>query len=114
MKTMFNRSLSALAAAALTAGTVALATPVHAAPAEDSVTVSIGDLDMSNPSDQARFDRRVRGAARQICGSQQLQPIQMARQVSSCQAEVVANAKADVEIARAKEGGPFRLTLRSH
>jgi UrcA family protein len=113
MKTMFNRTVSALAAAALAAGTVALTAPAHAAQSEDSVTIAVGDLDLSNPSDTARFERRVRTAARGICGTHQIQPVNMARQVTACQAEVVSNAKADAELALAKSGGPFRLALRA-
>lgn len=112
---MFKRPLAALAAAAVTAAAIALTTPVHAAqPAEDSVAVSYGDLDLSTADGSARFERRVRNAARSLCGSAQLQPINMARQVSACQQSAIANAKADAEIAMAKSDAPVRLALRTN
>jgi UrcA family protein len=111
---MFKRPLAALAAAAVAAGAIALTTPVHAAqPTEDSVAVSYGDLDLSTADGSARFERRVRNAARSLCGSAQLQPINMQRQVSACQQTAVANAKADAQVAMAKSGGTVRLALRT-
>src|SRR5688572_9869334 len=65
---MFTRTLSALAAAGLTILTVAAATPLHAQPIDDQVQVRISDLDLSSADGAAIFDRRVRAAARQICG----------------------------------------------
>lgn len=112
---MFKRNFAALAAAAVTAGAIALTTPAHAAAqAEDSVAISYGDLDLSTADGSARFERRVRQAARSLCGWSQLQPIDMQRQVSACQQSVVANARADAEVATARIGGPFRLTLRTN
>ncbi|HEX2762643.1 MAG TPA: UrcA family protein [Allosphingosinicella sp.] len=110
---MFKRNLAALAAAAVTAAGIAIATPASAEPSEDSVAVSYGDLDLSTANGSARFDRRVRNAARTLCGWNQLQPIDMQRQVSACQEAAIANAKADARVAMAKNGGPFRLALRA-
>ena len=109
---MFKRPLAALAAAAVTAGAIALTTPVHAAqPTEDSVAGRYAALDLSTAAGSARFERRVRDAARSLCGTAQLQPINMARQVSACHRTAVANAKADAQVAM-KDGGPVRLALR--
>ncbi|MGA9583031.1 MAG: hypothetical protein WBR13_13795 [Allosphingosinicella sp.] len=54
-----HRTLSALAALAMTAGTLALAAPAHAAPAEDIVSISLEGLDSANPADAVRIDRRI-------------------------------------------------------
>ena len=109
---MFKRSLFAIAAAAVTAGAVALAAPANAAPVEDAVTIAVGDLDLSNPADVVRFDRRVQSAARSICGTPQFQPLDLSRQVTACQAQIVANAKAEAQVALAGKAGAIRLALR--
>jgi UrcA family protein len=96
---MFTRTFSALAAAALTIGTLALSTPVRAAPAEDQVTVRIGDLDLSSARGAATFDRRVRSAAREICGWATPVDLNMQGQISECQTSVVASARQEIEIA---------------
>lgn len=111
---MFNRMLTALAAAAVTAGAVALAVPAQAAPAEDSVTISLAGLNLADPANAARIDRRIRNAARQVCGSDLVQPIGLMEKAAACEKSVVADAHNSVELAAARQGGPFRLTLRSH
>lgn len=107
------RTLSALAAAALTVGAFALTAPAHAAPAEDGVTVSLDGLNPADPADSERIARRIRGAARELCGSQQLQPVRLMQQAAACEKAAVAEARTAVELAAARQGGPFRLTLRS-
>jgi UrcA family protein len=93
---MFTRTLSALAAAGLTVATLALATPLHAAPADDEVvTVMIGDLDLASADGAARFDRRVRAAARSICGTMPAD-LNMQKQVADCQEEVIAGARTEL------------------
>ena len=96
---MFTRTISALAAAALTVGTLALSTPVRAEPADYQVSVRIGDLDLSTARGAATLDRRVRAAARQICGWVPVSNLNMQRQVSDCQESVVAGARQEIEIA---------------
>ena len=110
---MYHRTLSALAAAALTAGTVAFAVPAQAAPADDNVTISLDGLNPADPADAARIDRRIRNAARDACGSQRIQPVRLMQVASDCEKAMVANARSDVELAAARRGGPFRLTLRT-
>jgi len=96
---MFTRSLSAVAAAGLTVATLAFATPIRAAPAdEEVVTVTIGDIDLASADGAARFDRRVRAAARSICGTMPAD-LNMRRQVADCQDEVTSSAR--TELARA-------------
>ena len=100
---MFARTLSAFAAAGLTVATLAFATPIQAAPAdEDMVTIAIGDLDLSTADGAASFDRRVRAAARSICGTMPAD-LNMQKQVADCQDEVIADAR--TELARAPAGG---------
>ena len=56
---------AAVAAIALSAATP---TPVQAQLAKRAQTVSFADLNLSDPSDARRFDRRVARAAEILCG----------------------------------------------
>jgi UrcA family protein len=111
---MFNRSLSALAAMALTAGTVAFSSaPACAAEADQEVTVALSDLDLSTSADQAKLDRRVKLAARQLCGDVPVLDFRQASVVSACRNQAIENARADVQIARNAAGTRMaRLALR--
>jgi UrcA family protein len=111
MKTM-NRMLSALAAFAMTTGTLALAAPANAATADDAFSISIEGLNPSNPADAARIDRRVRTAAADLCGSNQIQPIRMRAMAAACEEAVVADARSAVQLAAVRQATPFRLALR--
>ena len=111
---MMTRTLSAVAALALTAGTLALSTPAHAASGEVGVTVRYGDLDLGSAAGKARFDRRVRNAARAICGSTLRQPLNMQTQIAACQEEVIAGAQADLETALGERPDGTRLALRGN
>ena len=110
---MLTRTFSALAAAALTVGTLALSTPVKAAPAEDQISVRIGDLDLSSARGAATLDRRVRAAARQICGWVPVSDLNMQAQVSECQDSVVASARQEIEIALNASRPQQRIALAS-
>lgn len=107
-----HRTLSALAALAMTAGTLAFAVPAHAAPAEDSVSISLEGLDSSSPADAVRIDRRIRTAAQSLCGSKRIQPMHMRVQAEACEEAVTADARSAVQLAAARQSTPFRLTLR--
>jgi UrcA family protein len=110
---MLTRTLSALAAAALTAGTLALATPLHAAEAESrSVAIAIDDLDLSRSKDVATLERRVRGAARAICGWHPTAPLRERRDADACEAQVLADARSDIQTAIAARTSR-RLALRA-
>ena len=102
--------LSALAA--LAAGTLALAAPAQAAPADDGVSISLEGLDAADPADAARIDRRIRTAAQSLCGSKVIQPVRMREKAASCEEAVVADARSAVQLAAAKQGTPFRVALR--
>ena len=107
-----HRSLSALAALAMTAGSLALAAPAHAAPVEDVVSISLEGLDAADPADAARIDRRIRTAAQDLCGSKAIQPVRMRQKAADCEAAVTADARSSIQLA-ARQGTPFRLALRA-
>ena len=112
---MFNKTVSAVAAALLATGTVALSTPAFAAELDEvSVPVRVGDLDLGTAEGAARLDRRIRAAAREICGHAPAQDLVMQKVVGSCQARVVADAAAEVRtvVAAASRSGepPVRGT----
>ena len=113
---MFERNLSALAATALTAGTVALSSaPAQASTIdEQTISVSIADLDLSTPKGTARLERRVRYAARQICGWDSGLTLGLKRKVAECHEQVIASAQDDVDLAIQRSGQrPGRLALRA-
>jgi UrcA family protein len=60
---MFARNFAALAGSAML-----LATPALAQMEAQSQTVSVGDLDLSSESGQARLQRRIGQAASSVCG----------------------------------------------
>ena len=110
---MLKRTLSAIAAAALAAGTVAIATPAVAAQAQDGITIAYGDLDLSTDAGKARLDRRVRQAARSFCGDVPLQNIGQRTAVLACHSEVAAAAEEDLRTAMAAKATSVRLALRN-
>lgn len=107
-----HRTLSTIAALAMTAGSLALAAPAHAAPVEDVVSISLEGLDSSNPADAVRIDRRIRSAAQSLCGSNQIQSLRMRGQAEACEESVTADARSAVRLAAAQQRTPFRLALR--
>ena len=112
---MFNKTVSAVAAALLATGTVALSTPAFAAELEDKVSVKVGDLDLGTAKGAARLDRRIRAAAREICGHVPHQDLAMQALVESCQAQVVAGVAAEarsVVTAANGRGEPLVLGTR--
>ncbi|MEA3038646.1 MAG: hypothetical protein QOE79_1159 [Sphingomonadales bacterium] len=107
---MFTRSISALGAVAMAASTLFLATSASAAPAsEDAVFVSYAGLDMSNLSDAARFDRRLRAAAEEYCGQVPGTDVRLFSKVRACRGAVVANAKAELALAGKDRGTAIAL-----
>lgn len=104
--------LTALGAAALAAS--ALTSPAAAAPAgETSVAVSYAGLDLANPADAARFDQRLRVAARDVCGDATALDLRMSAKVGTCQTEAIARAKSDVQVAM-RTGGSRVVALRTN
>jgi UrcA family protein len=99
---MFNRTLSALGAAALAASALLAAAPAAAASAsEDGVTIRYADLDLSNPADALRFDSRVRTAARDYCGQMPELDLKLQGRVRACRNAIVSNARSEITLAMA-------------
>ena len=96
---MLIRIVSVLGAMAATAATLAFATPAAAQTEDRSVTVSIADLNLANPSDAVRLDYRLQAAARQVCGPDQGADTKARQQMSDCQTIALRRAKAQVEVA---------------
>jgi UrcA family protein len=111
---MFTRTISAIAAAGLTVATLALATPLEAAPLdEESKVVRISDLDLSTDKGVAALNRRVRSAARDICGWNPRADLALTSVLVECENRIVASARPDVELAIASAQPQQRLTLRA-
>jgi len=100
---MFNRTLSALAAVALSGATLAIATPAFAQ-SEDQVSVRYADLDLSSPDGAQRLDQRIRLAAVQVCGNFS-NDLRLNETVGECQARAIADAKAGAQVAFAGTTG---------
>jgi UrcA family protein len=93
---MFARTFSALAGLACAVGILVLSTPVIAAELP-TATIRIADLDLNSAEGMATFERRVRAAAREICG-----PSELGLRVESktvCYSEVRAVAMSKAELA---------------
>ena len=111
---MFNRTISALGAAAVAASAL-LAVPASAAPAgEDVLAFSYAGYDMANPADAARFERSVANAAADYCGQVPALDFRLEAKVRSCRTAIVANAKADVALALADHGRGTTIALRTN
>jgi len=96
---MLKQIVPVLGALAATAATLAFATPAAAQAEDRSVTVSIADLDLANPSDAARLGHRLHAAARQVCGPDQGADTKARQQMSDCQTIALRRANAQVQIA---------------
>jgi UrcA family protein len=72
---------------------------------EDRVAVSYAGLDLSNPADAARFDSRVRAAARKVCGFERTRDLRVHQQAIACEKSAMARAGADIQVALRGAGG---------
>jgi UrcA family protein len=110
---MFIRTLSALAAVALTGATLAVSTSASAQTGE-SVAVRYGDLDLATSTGAERFERRVHKAARAVCGDLSAD-VRLNSIVAACQADAAAGAKAGMDVALAgKPGGSRTVALNAN
>ena len=100
-------SLAAAAAAILPAAATAAPILVEAAP---SVKVSYADLDIGAPAGRATLDRRIAGAAKQVCASGFDVDFKMAQEGRICIKKAVASAQLQVEEALASR---TRLAARA-
>jgi len=104
--------LTGLAAAALAAS--ALSAPAAAASADDdSIVVSYAGLDLSNPADAARLERRLKAAARAVCSDAPMLDIIVAAKVQACQDEALARARSEMRIAM-RAGGSRTIALKTN
>ena len=110
---MLIRIVSVLGAMAATAATLAFATPAAAQNEDRSVTVSIADLDPSSPTDAARLDRRLRAAAREVCGPDQGKDVRARRLTLACEKVALSRANADVQVAL-RGGGSRTVALTTN
>jgi UrcA family protein len=88
---MFVRP-SILAAAAVTAGLLAIGAVATPAMAQDapSVTVSYADLNLASPLGREILDRRIAGAASQLCGTARSVELTWAAAVNDCREATIA------------------------
>jgi UrcA family protein len=106
------KTLTALVAAALAAS--ALSAPAAAAQADEtSVVVSYAGLDLANPADAARFERRLKAAARAVCSEAPLLDLGLSAKIQACQDDAVARAKSDLQLAL-RAAGNRTLALRTN
>jgi UrcA family protein len=98
---MLKPLAGALALALLAAPALAAAptTPADVATA----AVRISDLDLSNPSDAARLDKRVKVAAMSVCGAERFSATAVKRAVvqSDCYRDTLAQASTKAQLALA-------------
>ena len=105
---MIKHAVPALAALALAAG--AFAAP--AAAQGRSATVRIDDLDLTSKAGQARLERRLHGAATEICGEIPAMPLQIKALTRACHAEVLDSSRQQVALATARAQSKVRLARR--
>ncbi|WP_167737547.1 UrcA family protein [Sphingomonas parva] len=105
---MIKYAVSALAAFTLATG--AFAGPALAE--EKSATVRIGDLDLSTTAGNAQLERRLRGAATEICGQIAIVPLQFRTMAQACHEEVMASSREQVALAAARAQSKVRLARR--
>ncbi len=86
---MFKTTIASIAAVA----TLAIAAPASATLANDTATVRLGDLDLTNATHQRRMERRIDAAIRSVCDSRG--PVSSATRVAiaTCHAEVLAQVQ---------------------
>ena len=92
---MFARTFSAFAGLACAAGILVLSTPVIAAE-HPSANIQISDLDLNSPEGMAAFERRVRSAAREICGSTELDLRIESKAICYSEVRAIAMSKAEL------------------
>lgn len=86
---MFKSLLTAAALATVLAPTAAVATP------HDTilVEVDVSDLDLANPADQDRADRRVTAAARSICETSGRRSLEVRAAEAACIEQAIASVR---------------------
>ena len=74
---------------------------------EQSSTVSYADLDLTRATDVARFDNRIEGAAKRVCGGTPGRSLKEKMSFSACYSDALASARQTAEqaVAAAKAAG---------
>ena len=95
-----------LISTALVGATLLAATPALAQNDPVSMTVRTADLDLANPGDRARLDRRIRSVAGQICDNG-VKSIELRTMYQSCRSAVLASA--NQQLAARSNAGEIQL-----
>ena len=93
----------ALISLALCAGTLVLSTPVLAQ--ERSVKVTVRDLDLADPSDQAELQSRMTRAIRSVCNDDGTRGAREQFEAKKCEARTQASTETKVAERIAQSGG---------
>ncbi len=96
----------ALAAAALAAAPAA----AQEANAAHSL-VAYGDLNIGSANGRATLDRRIRAAARMVCGVEQAPGLAESIALKTCRASAISAANADLEQVLASRGSGSAITV---
>lgn len=101
--------VSALATAALIKGVPALA---ETAPAETVAIVHTADLDLASAEGRQTLDRRLKIAARDVCGVASDADLEGKKEVRRCRDQVLARANAQREqiLATSADGATIALS----
>ena len=89
---MTRTLVSAALAAAILAAAPAVAAPREMQSPAYLVFVPTGDLDLASRADQHKLERRLRKAAREVCGDQSAPGVNEWRLVRNCRASFAAAA----------------------
>src|SRR5262245_21233187 len=93
-----TKRLTRAGIAAFAVCTSLVAYSASAAPKEKAQTVSYADLDLSKPAGAQTLYKRIKAAARQVCGpSDQYTFVTPARAFRECYAKAIADAVAQVD-----------------
>ena len=92
---MLARTSSALAGLACAVAMLVLSTPVLAA-GYSTATIQIDDLDLDSREGMAMFERRIRAAAREICGPADVDPRIESKGLCFSEVRAVAMSKAEL------------------
>jgi UrcA family protein len=93
----------ALISLALCAGTLAVSTPALAQ--ERTVEVTVRDLDLADPSDQAELQSRATRAVRIVCSNNGSRGAREHMEAKKCEARTQASAETKVAARIAQNGG---------
>lgn len=102
---MYLRSIALAAAIGCTVASLTLAAaPANAAeivvaPSATTVRVSYADLNLASADGRAVLDRRIAGAARQICGTAFPADLRMNALVQDCREDAIASARLPTALA---------------